>query len=165
MILLQGMGTFVAIVGFAILLDTPGKYVLPAGLVGAVAGLVYLAGMEMNAGIVMASFLSAFSAGIVSHIFARLYKIPVLIFLLGGILPTVPGAGMYRIVYYIFQGDNTMTEYYLLETLKVAGMIALAVFLADSIFRLAEHDGWKQNSLQYVRREKSRDQDDGKSED
>lgn len=162
MIVLQVLGTFIAIVGFAMLLDTPRKYVLLAGLTGALAGLVYLIGVRQNIGVVMASFLSAFSAGIVSHIFARRFHAPVPIFLLGGILPTVPGAGMYRIVYSIFQGESAMVEVYLLETLKIAGVIALAVFLVDSIFKIVEHDGWKQNSLQYIRKEKSGKCDENK---
>lgn len=152
MLVIEVMGTFLAIVGFAVLLDTPKKYVLRAGLTGAISGFVYLMGLEYALGEVRAAFLSALTAGIVSHIFARKYKAPVLIFLLGGILPTVPGAGMYRIVYSIITGSAGMTEFYLIETLKVAGVIALAVFLSESIFKIGLRDGWKQNSLHYSRR-------------
>lgn len=146
------MGTFIAIVGFAVLLDTPKKYVLRAGMTGAVSGFVYLMGMECALGEVMSAFLSALTAGSVSHILAKKYKAPVIIFLLGGILPTVPGAGMYRIVYSIITGNTGMTEIYLMETLKVAGVIALAVFLSESIFKIGHRNGWKQNSLHYSRK-------------
>lgn len=150
--LIEVLGTFIAIVGFAVLLDTPRLYVLPAGAVGAVSGFVYLAGLSHGLGEIMSAFLSALTASIVSHILARKYKAPVIIFLLGGILPTVPGAGMYRSVYSIISGDAVMTEYYLTETLQVAGVIALAVFLTESFFKLLFRDGWKQNSLHYVKR-------------
>ena len=92
--LIEVLGTFIAIVGFAVLLDTPRKYVLLAGAVGALSGFVYLLGIKWTLGETMAAFVSAILAGIVSHILAIKYKTPVIIFLLGGILPTVPGAGM-----------------------------------------------------------------------
>ena len=132
--LIEVLGTFIAIVGFAVLLDTPRKYVLLAGTVGALSGFVYLLGIKWMLGETMAAFVSAILAGIVSHILARKYKAPVIIFLYGGILPTVPGAGMYCVVYSIISGNAAMTEYYLTETLQIAGVIALAVFLTESFF-------------------------------
>ena len=85
--------------------------------------------------VVLASFLSALAIAFVSHVFARVFKAPVTVFLIAGILPTVPGAGMYRIVYYIIENDREMCGYYLLQTLEIAGMIALAIFIMDTIFR------------------------------
>ena len=41
-----------------------------------------------------------------------------------GILPMVPGAGMYRIVYSIVMGPENMVGTYLLETATAAGAIA-----------------------------------------
>lgn len=80
--------------------------------------------------------MSAFSVSLVSQILARVVKTPVTIFLIAGIFPTVPGAGMYRIVHYVIAGDNSMASYYFFETLKVAGVIALGIFFADAIFRI-----------------------------
>lgn len=85
---------------------------------------------------------------LISHTFARIFKAPVTVFLIAGILPTVPGAGMYRIVYYIIQGDRAMSSYYLTNTLELAGVIAIAIFIMDTLFRLFQK-GWKQNSLKY----------------
>ena len=155
--LIEVLGTFIAIVGFAVLLDTPRKYVLLAGAVGALSGFVYLLGIKWTLGETMAAFVSAILAGIVSHILARKYKPPFIIFLLGGLLPTVPGAGMYRVVYSVISGNAAMTEYYLAETLQIAGVIALAVFLTESFFKLFVRDGWKQNSLRYVRQGEKRE--------
>ena len=43
---------------------------------------------------------------------------------------------MYRIVHYIIEGNNSRAGFYFLETLKIAGVIALAIFLADMVFGL-----------------------------
>jgi uncharacterized membrane protein YjjB (DUF3815 family) len=71
-----------------------------------------------------------------AHLFARIFKAPVTVFLIAGILPTVPGAGMYRIAYSIVANDRAGCAYYLLQTLEIAGMIALAIFIVDAIFRV-----------------------------
>lgn len=135
-ILWGSLGSFIAIVAFATLLETPRKYLFHAGITGAVGGCVYLISMACNQDVVISSFFSALAISFTSHIFARIFKAPVTIFLIAGILPTVPGAGMYRIVYYIIAGNNAMSSYYFIQTLEIAGMIALAVFIVDSVFKI-----------------------------
>ncbi len=130
------LGSFIAIGAFATLIETPKKYLLHAGFTGAVGGFVYLLSMRCNQDPVLSSFLSALAIAITSHIFARIFKAPVTIFMIAGILPTVPGAGMYRIVYYIITRDSTKCSFYFIQTLEIAGMIALAIFIVDSIFKI-----------------------------
>ena len=77
------------------------------------------------------------------HILARIKKAPVTVFLIAGILPTVPGAGIYRTVYYLIQGDQALSTHYLISTLHTAGAIALAIFITDSVVNLVHlyHEG------------------------
>ena len=110
------LGAFIAIFTFAVLQETPKKYLGCAGIVGAVGWLAYLLSEHAGADTVLATFIS--------------------------------GAGMYRIVYYIIQGDRAMSSYYLTNTLELAGVIAIAIFIMDTLFRLFQK-GWKQNSLKY----------------
>ena len=56
--------------------------------------------------------------------------------MIAGIIPTVPGATMYRIAYYVILGDNDMSIHYLMEMFKIAGAIAVAIFIIDSLFRI-----------------------------
>lgn len=130
------IGAFLAIFCFAIMLETPKKYLVHAGIVGAVGWFVYLFAGKLGANDVFATFLSAFTIALISHVFARILKTPVSVFLIVGILPTVPGAGMYHIGYYLFQKNMDMTGYYITSTLQIAGVIAAAIFLVDAIFRL-----------------------------
>lgn len=131
-------GSFVAIVCFAVLMECPRKYLVLAGITGAVGGGVYLYSMDRGIGAVLASFLSAFAITFLSHVFARVFRAPVTIFLIPGILPTVPGAGMYRIVYYMMAGDRNTCGHYFVQTLEIAGMIALAIFLVGTVFKVIE---------------------------
>lgn len=148
--IIKVVGAFLAIFTFAVILETPKKYLWCAGVVGAVGWFVYLVSKDAGADEILATFLSALSIALVSHTFARIFKAPVTVFLIAGILPTVPGAGMYRIVYYIIQGDRAMSGYYLTTTLELAGVIAIAIFIVDTLFRLFQK-GWKQNSMKYAK--------------
>lgn len=145
------LGAFLAIYSFAYLVETPKKYVLRAGLVGALGCLVYTVGVEVGGNEVLSSFLSALAVAFLSHTFARVFKAPVTLFLIAGILPTVPGTGMYYSVHYIIEGNADMTAFYLTQTMEIAGVIALAIFVTDTVFGLMMKGDWKQNSLKYVR--------------
>lgn len=135
-LILVTAGCFLAVSGFAVLVETPRKYILQAGFAGACGGWVYFFSMQNGLDAVPASFLSALVIALLAHIFARIFKAPVTVFLIAGILPTVPGAGMYRTVYYIIADDRAQSFYYLMQTLEIAGVIALAIFIVDAVFRI-----------------------------
>ena len=134
--IIKVIGAFLAILCFAIMLETPKKYIGFAGIVGAVGWFVFLFAGKMGASEVFATFLSALTIAFISHVFARVFKTPVTGFLIAGILPTVPGAGMYHIGYYLFQRDMDMMAYYITSVLQIAGVIAAAIFIVDGIFRV-----------------------------
>lgn len=77
--------------------------------------------------------LAAVAVALVSQAMARHFKAPVILFVIPGILPMVPGAGMYRIVYSIVMGPENMVGTYLLETATAAGAIALGIFLGEAL--------------------------------
>lgn len=143
------LGAFLSIFAFSVYLETPKKHIFKAGLVGAIGGFVYLVALQLHGGDVLASFLSALAVSLVSHIFARIFKTPVTIFLVAGILPTVPGAGMYRAVHHLLIEDEVKAAYYMIQTLEIAGAIALAIFLVDSVFRAAQRGNWKELILKH----------------
>ncbi len=44
------IGSFVAVAGFAVLLETPRRYLLHAGIAGAIGGFVYLFSIQRGGG-------------------------------------------------------------------------------------------------------------------
>ena len=122
--LLAGAGTL----SFAILFACPRRTLPYCGLVGAVGWLVYeiaeLFGMEAFA----ASLLAVIPLTLLARILAMTLKTPVTVFLLTGIFPLVPGAGIYYSAYYFIQGDNALALANGISTFKIA--VALAVGIA-----------------------------------
>ncbi|HIQ96118.1 MAG TPA: threonine/serine exporter family protein [Candidatus Limivivens merdigallinarum] len=129
----QVIGAFLAIFFFSILNNVPKRYLLYCGIEGAVGWFLYLI-FKVPSGETLAIFLGTLGLAIMAHVFARVFKAPVTVFLIPGLLILVPGAGLYRFVYQMFFGTESMMVYYMLQTLQSAGMIALAVFVVDSFF-------------------------------
>lgn len=136
MMLIQVVGSFIAVISFAIIIGVPRKFLIHAGLVGAVGWLVYLLLLRAELSPVSVMFFSSLVVALISQSFARLMKAPVTLFLIAGILPLVPGVGMYRIVYNLITNNNSLAGYYFNQTIQFAGMIALAIFIMDTIFRI-----------------------------
>lgn len=146
-IILQVVSAFVGVVTLAVLFQVPKRYLLLTGVTGAVGWFVQLTMTELLENQVFVAFLAAFSVAVVSQIFARISKAPVTLYLVTGILPLVPGIGMYRTVYYLLQGNNKETSHYFAYTLQVAGMIALAIFVVDSFFKVVFQRQKKRKSV------------------
>ena len=95
---------------------------------GAVGWLIYeiavLGGMEPFA----ASLLAVIPLTLLARICAIFLKTPVTIFLLSGIFPLVPGAGIYYTAYYFIQGENALALSNGISTFKIA--VALAIGIA-----------------------------------
>lgn len=146
-IAVQTISAFLAVVFFGLLLEMPKRYLIDAGIVGGAAWLVYLLTAQWSGSNILAAFASTLVVAFISHIFARCFKAPVTVFLVAGILPAVPGASIYRCVFYVIRNDRSLATYYLVETLQIAGAIAVAIFIMDSIFRLIQDNEkrWKEN--------------------
>ena len=133
MMILQVLGAFLAVMAFSVVLEAPKRYLPYCGIAGAAGWFAYLTAVG-EVGIVTANFFGALIISVISHVFARIFKAPVTVFLIPGILTIVPGAALYRAVYQFLLGTRTMASTYLLETIQIAGAIALAIFLVDSFF-------------------------------
>ena len=134
--IIQIVSVFAVVAVFSLLLEVPRHFVPYSALVGTAACGIYLF-IAINGGSSLeAAFLSTLMVALLSHILARLKKAPVTVFLVSGILPAVPGAAIYRCVYYLIQDEMGLSMSYLVETLQIAGAIAMAIFIMDSLFRL-----------------------------
>ncbi|MFT4104406.1 MAG: threonine/serine exporter family protein [Lacrimispora sp.] len=135
---IQTIGAFLAVLSFSLLLEVPRKYLVLAGGAGAAGWLAYLLAESWSGSVIAAAFLSSLMVALFSHIFARAFKAPVTVFLVAGILPSVPGASIYRSVSYVITNEPELSSRYLVETLQIAGAIAVAIFIMDSLFRLGQ---------------------------
>lgn len=126
---LAGAGTL----SFAILFACPRRSLPYCGLVGAVGWVVYELAVMLGADAAAASLLAVIPLTALTRILAILLKTPVTVFLLSGIFPLVPGAGIYYTAYYFIFGFSGMMVQKGIETVKVAVAIALSITLVLSL--------------------------------
>ena len=129
----RSIGALVAVMGFGIVLKVPRRFLLWAGIDGAVGWFIYLIVEQTTGSMLASTFLGEVGIAVGAHICARIFKTPVTIFMIPANLTIVPGAGMYRIVYYILRSEHEMSSYYFQQTILAAGMIAVAIFIVNII--------------------------------
>lgn len=134
--ILQVAGAFAAVVAASITFGVSKRFLVYSGFTGAFSWFVYLLLLDKGFGELMGVFVATLVSALLSHIFARILKAPVTVFQIPAILPTVPGVAMYRTVYYMLVGEREMSSFYLTQALQIAGMIAIGIFIMDTIFRM-----------------------------
>jgi len=134
---LQIVGSFFAVVAFCYVLGAPPRYRIHAGFIGALGWALFLILRDYyNFAMGPATFFAGCLICTSAQILARILKTPVTIFIVTGILPLVPGAGMYRIAQSAISGDTSLTIQHLAGTLTTAGMLAVSIIVVDSVFRI-----------------------------
>ena len=118
-----GLGT----VAFCVLFRVPQKYFMNCGLIGMVQWVVYRMVGYLTESATMAVFLAALTIVFMSRYYAVKRKCPITMFLVTGIFPLVPGAGIYRTVYYASTELYTLAVREGFNALKVAFAIAIAI--------------------------------------
>lgn len=130
--LIEFLISMLACASFGVLFSVPWNQCFFCALTGAAGWLCYLL-LEPAAGPVLASLAATFFLTILARIFASLRKNPVTVYLLIGIFPLVPGAGIYYTSYYFIMNDMTLFAAKAAETFKLAGAIALGIIFALAI--------------------------------
>lgn len=119
-----GAGT----IAFALLFHVPQKYYPYCGLIGGCGWVCYkllLAWCPAPA----ATFLANTVVVLLSRYFAVREECPVTIFLISGIFPLVPGAGIYWTAYYLVINELELAGERGFYTLRIAVAIVLSILL------------------------------------
>lgn len=136
----ETLAAFIGTIAFSLIFGVPSKYYPYCGFIGGIGWLVY---MLLLKGLTEPS--AALAATIVVILLSRTFAVrkrcPVTIFLISGIFPLVPGAGVYWTAYYIVTGDMTRASQSGYLALKVAVAIVLGIVfvfeLPQGFFRFA----------------------------
>lgn len=129
------LACIVAVYFYGVLMAVPHQPLVYASLNGAVAYTAYrliylLAGHEL-----LGYLVAAFLVAVTSEILARILKKPATIFVLPGIIPLVPGVGLYRTMLCLVQNDLNGFVSAGVRTLFISGIIAVTVAVTNASAR------------------------------
>ncbi|MBN7773040.1 threonine/serine exporter family protein [Clostridium aminobutyricum] len=135
-IFLQFIFGLLATIGFCILFHVPTKKIIGAGFVGAAGWATYMYSIQDGQSKLLACFFGACIVGLFADILSRVCKEAAIIYIIPGIIPLVPGAGMYYTTLYLINGDLSASAAKGTETLLMAGSISVGLLVVGSILRI-----------------------------
>lgn len=137
-LLIQSVTSFLATCAFGIIYNIPRKPLIHGGLIGMIAWLIYFFIFRWNGNDFAATFGAAFVIAVLSQVFARLCKNPVIIYSVCGIIPLVPGGLTYTIMNRAV-GDHYNLALHLGEKAFVlSGAIAMGLIFAEVLYPLTK---------------------------
>lgn len=144
---------FLGTVAYAILFNVPKRFYFAGGFTGMAGWLVYQLVLGYSSAAI-ASFAGTLVVVFISRMLTVKMRCPITLFLVSGIVPLVPGAGVYYTAYYLVTGQVALAGQSGLGALKVAFAIVLGIVFIVSIPReVFQGQYWKQRKkLRLIRR-------------
>lgn len=134
----QVIYAFIVSLGFGVLFNVRDKNLFFAALGGAVGWFFYSLTMNLSNSSILAMLIASISISIYAEIFSRVLKNPVTLFLVCSLIPLVPGSGMYYTVFEAVEGNVFGSLNNGIETLSLAGVIAVGIILVSTLSRLMQ---------------------------
>jgi len=132
----QVLLTILATFSFGIIFNVRSKKIIFSALVGGVSWATYLFCLELSGSVIFSFFISSVALTICSELFARLIKTTVTSFLISGLIPLVPGSGIYYTMYHILEKDTENAISKGAETFFVAVAISFGIVVVSSLIRI-----------------------------
>ena len=134
-----GLATF----GFTIIFRVPKSDILICSLIGALGWTTYQIAFGYEFTPIMACFLGACVVALLSDMSSKILKEASTIFIIPGIMPLVPGAGMYRMMLELIHNNMTGFADEAVQTLMSAGAIAVGLLVMGSLLKMIRMAGKK----------------------
>lgn len=95
-LLVQLVTSFITSIAFAIMFRINRRHLVNVGICGTLTFAVYYTVLFFSSSLFAAGFISSMVTALYAELFARLKRAPTIVFVLTGIVPTVPGGSLYR---------------------------------------------------------------------
>ena len=132
----QILASLVGTMAFAVLFGVPRRYYWPCGLSGTIGWIVYLIVIRVFGGSsVEATLYATMAVAISAYRFAYSKGCPVIVFLVCGIFPLVPGAGIFWTTYHIVSDQLTQALTSGFTAMKLTFAIVFGIIVMTEIRR------------------------------
>lgn len=136
--LAQLITSFIATGVFGVIFNAPKHTLFKCGLIGMGGWMIYLLLADNNHNTVLATVAAAAFVGIISHVFAKVYKSPVIIFSVAGIIPLVPGGLAYDSMRNIVENDYNMGVSLAAQAFLLSGSIAFGLVFSEVLNQIIQ---------------------------
>ncbi len=122
--------------GFGLLFKVEKRTLPPGALIGGCSFLAYDLLVLSGYSPVLGAFAGGLVIGILSDVTARLFRTPSVVFATMGLIPLVPGYNLFQTMELFVQGDSAGGLAACMETLLIAGALALSLGFSTVLTRL-----------------------------
>ena len=135
-LLVHCIAAFLGCAGFTILFNIHGWGSLLCMLGGVLSWITYLVTMQLGGSDLTAYFIGALVAAGYSEAMARIRKFPAISYLVVGIFPMIPGAGVYYTMNHAVQGRTEQFASQGMHTAAIAGIMAVGILMVSTTVRI-----------------------------
>ncbi|SHF76608.1 threonine/serine exporter family protein [Ornithinibacillus halophilus] len=146
----QLITSFIAAAGFGIIFNAPKNALIQCGLVGMIGWILYFVLVQHDMDSVPATVFAAMLVAVLSHICARIYKTPIIIFSVSGIIPLVPGGMAYEAMRNFVENDYALALQFSAKVMLLAGGIAIGLMFSEVANQVIRKIGKKISQLRKI---------------
>ncbi|SDN73546.1 Uncharacterized membrane protein YjjB, DUF3815 family [Paenibacillus sp. yr247] len=142
MIIEQLLTSFISTAAFAILFNVPKGTLLQCGFVGMFGWMLYVSFQMIPLDPILATLIASFFVTVVSQFFAKIYKTPVIVFSVSGIIPLVPGGLAYDAMRNAVLNHYDLAVQLAAKAFMLSGAIAIGLVFSEvlnQLFRRTRH--------------------------
>ena len=125
----------IATIGWAVFFNVPKEDLLSSSINGALGWVIYCILQTGTENAVFSNFIASIVVTLISEYLARRLKKPAILFIIPGIIPLVPGFGMYNTMIHMVQGSYVKAIEIGTTVGLVSGAIVLGMLVVTSIVR------------------------------
>lgn len=135
---LRLVASFLGVLGFALMFNSPWTMALCAASIGMVANVLRIVVVEQGLAPQAAAALAACVVGLITAVVAPAIDVPRVTVYVPAVVIMVPGAAAYRAVYYLNDRATTEAISYAVD----AGLIVIALAIGLAVGRMLTDRGW-----------------------
>ncbi len=133
-IFIRVISAFFTSICFGIIFSLQEKKLFFAGISGAIGWFIYEVFKFLNFSGPSSYFLASVGITFTAEIIARKLKTPVTVSLIPGLIPLVPGGGIYYTLFYLLHKDMLKAAEKGLESILLSGALAFGILFVSTIF-------------------------------
>lgn len=127
----QLVTSFIASAAFGIIFNAPKRTLLQCGFIGMAGWLLYILCLEFSLDVTAAALIAAFAVTVVSQLFAKAYKTPIIVFNVAGIIPLVPGGLAYDAMRNAVENQYDQAVQLAAKAFMISGAIAIGLVFSE----------------------------------
>lgn len=129
----QFVTCFLATGAFGIIFNVPKQSLVKCGLVGAIGWLIYIIMTYNHVDSVLATLAASFFIAVMSQVLSKIYKTPIIIFSVAGVIPLVPGGLAYDAMKNFVLNDYNLAVTLAAKASMISGAIAIGLVFSEVI--------------------------------